>query len=49
MSDYEYHRLKAQAAVLADIIAEYPTSSVSNALTQINSRIKHIEENEKSN
>lgn len=44
-----YHRLRAQAAVLEDIIKEYPTSSITNALTQIKSRIKHMEENGKSN
>lgn len=42
---YEYHKLKAQLAVLEDVAKEYPTSSVSNAIQQIKSRIKHIEEN----
>lgn len=42
---YEYHKLKAQLAVLEDIAKEYPTSSVPNAIQQIKSRIKHTEEN----
>lgn len=49
MFDYQYHKLKLQAAMLNDILREYPTSSVANALTQITSRIKHIEQNGKTN
>jgi hypothetical protein len=42
---YEYHKLKAQLAILEDVAKEYPTSSVPNAIQQIKSRIKHIEQN----
>ena len=43
---YEYHKLKAQLAILEDVAKEYSTSSsVPNAIQQIKSRIKHIEEN----
>ena len=41
--DYEYHKLKAQLAILKDVIVTYPTSSLSNVIRQIESRIKHIE------
>ena len=46
VGDYEYHKLKAQLAILEDVAKEYPTSSVPNAIQQIKSRIKHIEQNE---
>ena len=45
VGDYEYHKLKAQFAILKYVAKEYPTSYVSNAIQQIKSRIKHIEEN----
>ena len=45
VGDYEYNKLKAQLAILEDVAKEYPTSSVPNAIQQIKSRIKHIEEN----
>ena len=45
VGDYEYNKLKAQLAILEDVVKEYPTSSVPNAIQQIKSRIKHIEEN----
>ena len=43
--DWELHKLKAQLAVLKDVAEVYPTSSIGNCITQISSRIKHIEEN----
>jgi len=43
---YEYYKLKAQLAILEDVAKEYPTSSVPNAIQQIKSRIKHIEQND---
>lgn len=42
--DYEYHKLKAQIAILKDVIETYPTSSVANVIQQLESRLKHIEE-----
>ena len=45
VGNYEYNKLKAQLAILEDVAKEYPTSSVPNAIQQIKSRIKHIEEN----
>ena len=41
--DYEFHKIKGQIAVLEDVVKEYPTSSVPNALMQLKSRLKHIE------
>ena len=46
VGDYEYHKLKAQLAILKDVAKEYSTSAVPNAIQQIKSRIKHIEQNE---
>lgn len=43
---YEYHKLKAQLAILEDVAEVYQTSSVPNAIQQIKSRIKHIEQND---
>lgn len=43
--DYELHRLKAQVAVLKDIAKEYGTCTITNAIMQLESRIKHIEQN----
>lgn len=41
--DYELHKLKAQVAVLKDVAEVYPTSSIGNCITQLESRIKEIE------
>ena len=46
VGDYEYHKLKAQLAILKDVAKEYSTSSAPNAIQQTKSRIKHIEQNE---
>lgn len=43
MMDYELHKLKAQVAVLKDVAEVYPTSSIGNCITQLESRIKEIE------
>lgn len=41
--DYELHKLKAQVAVLKDVAEVYPTCTIDNCITQIESRIKEIE------
>jgi len=41
--DYELHKLRAQVAVLNDVAKIYPTSSIGNCITQIESRIKEME------
>jgi hypothetical protein len=41
--DYELHKLKAQVAVLRDVEQVYPKATISNAISQIQSRIKEIE------
>lgn len=41
--DYEYHKLKSQLAILRDVVKDYPTTSLPNAIQQIEARIKHIE------
>ena len=46
-NDYEYYKLRAQLSVLKDVLKTYPTSSIGNAITQIESRIKHKEKNGK--
>lgn len=45
--DYELHKLKAQVAVLKDVTVVYPTSTIGNCITQIESRIKEIEKQTK--
>lgn len=47
MMDYELHKLRAQVAVLKDVAEVYPTSSIGNCITQIASRIKEIEKQNK--
>ena len=41
--DYGLNRLRAQVAVLKDVEKEYPKSTVSNAISQMEARIKEIE------
>ena len=41
--DYELHKLKAQFAVLKDVEQVYPKATISNAISQIQARIKEIE------
>jgi hypothetical protein len=43
MNNYDYHRLKVQLAILQDVAKDYPTSSISNAMSQIEARIKLFE------
>ena len=40
MTDYEYHKLNAQLAILKDVAETYPTSSIQNVITQITARIE---------
>lgn len=40
--DYELNKLTAQVAILKDVEKEYPTSSICNCISQIESRIKHL-------
>lgn len=42
--NYKYNMLKAQLSVLKDVDREYHNSTVPNAIQQIESRIKCIEE-----
>ena len=43
--DYEYNKLKAQLIILRDLQTEYPTSTIRNAIQQIESRMKFLEQN----
>ena len=45
--DYEFHKLKAQVAVLKDVEQVYPKATISNAISQIQARIKEIEKQNK--
>lgn len=45
--NYELHKLKAQVAVLKDVVKVYPTSTIGNCITQIESRINEIESQNK--
>ena len=38
-----YNKLRTWAMILEYVLEDYPTSSVSNALSQIKARIKEIE------
>ena len=41
--EYELNKLKAQVAVLKDVELIYPKATISNAISQIQARIKEIE------
>jgi hypothetical protein len=41
--NYELHKLRAQVAVLKDVEKVYPTCSIGNCITQLESCIKEIE------
>ena len=41
--DWNLHKLRAWAAVLKDVEKTYPTSTITCAIKQIESRIKYIE------
>lgn len=45
--DYELHKLKEQVAVLKDVEQVYPKATISNAISQIQARIKEIESQNK--
>lgn len=45
--DYELHKLNAQVAVLKDVEQVYPKATISNAISQIQARIKEIESQNK--
>ena len=45
--NYELHKLRAQVAVLKDVEKDYPKCSIGNCITQIESRIKEIESQNK--
>jgi hypothetical protein len=47
MDGYELHKLKAQVAVLKDVEKIYPSATIDNCITQIESRIKEIESQNK--
>ena len=47
MPSEELDKLKAWKETLEDVLREYPTSSVSNALMQVSARIKEVEENKR--
>lgn len=46
MTNAEYIRLKAQAAVLREVALEYAGHTIENIINQIDSRIKHQEQHE---
>ena len=41
--NWNLHKLRAQIAVLKDVLKEYPTSTIACAVKQIETRIKYIE------
>lgn len=41
--DYELHKLRTQVAVLKDVEKVYPKCSIGNCITQLESRIKEME------
>lgn len=45
--NYELHKLRAQVAVLKDVEKDYPKCSIGNCITQLESRIKEIESQNK--
>jgi hypothetical protein len=45
--NWNLHKLRAQVAVLKDVAEVYPTSTIGNCITQIESRIKEIEKQTK--
>lgn len=47
IADKELYKLKVQVAVLKDVAEIYTTSTIGNCITQIESRIKEIESQNK--
>lgn len=42
--DYEYSRLRAQVAILRDVVADYGENrSIGNVIMQLDARLKEIE------
>ena len=44
---YEYHKITLQIAILKDVATVYPTSSIPNAIQQLEARLEHIKSNMK--
>ena len=47
VSDNDLYKLKVQASILKDVFEVYPSSTIANALSQIEARIKEIESQNK--
>ena len=47
ISNKDLYKLKVQASVLKDVLVTYPTSTIQNAISQIEARIKEIESQNK--
>lgn len=43
MTDYEINRLRAQLAILKDVMAEYSGRTIDNIIVNLESRIKAME------
>ena len=41
--DYQLNKLRAQVAVLKDVLVGYPTATIESAIRQMEARIKEIE------
>lgn len=42
MTQAEYIRLKAQAAVLREVAEEYPSKTIENVIVQLEARLKEV-------
>lgn len=42
---YEYHKIASQLAILKDVATIYPTSSIPNAIRQLESRLEFVKSN----
>ena len=40
--EYEFHKIRSQLAVLRDVVAEYPTSSLPNVIQQLQARLDNL-------
>lgn len=45
--EYEYHKMKAQLAVLRDVAETYAHCNIDNIIMQLEEQIKHIESKNK--
>lgn len=43
ISNNDLYKLKVQASVLKDVLVTYPTSTIQNAISQIEARIEELE------